>query len=123
MNMNETKAASNNMSLAALIFGILAVLGSFTVVLTPVFAGLAITFSWLSRGDKRMCTQAVVGNVLGVIAIVISIIVLIAIVMVIASVFVMTIEGGGMDMETIPDTAHDVFGYIAGIRGVFTCLG
>lgn len=73
--MNNIKADSNTMSLAALVFGILSVLGSLVVVPTPLFAGLAITFSWLSRGDKRMSNQALAGNILAVIAICISLIV------------------------------------------------
>lgn len=73
--MNTIKASSNSMSLAALVLGILAVLASILVIPTPLFAGLSITFSWLSRGDKRMSNQALAGNILAVIAIVISLIV------------------------------------------------
>ncbi len=73
--MNTIKAGSNGMSLAALVFGIMAVLGSIVVIPTPLLAGLSITFSWLSRGDKRMNNQALAGNILSVIAIVISLIV------------------------------------------------
>lgn len=90
--MEEIKSKANSMSLAALIFGIIAVLGSFTVVLTPLFAGLAVTFALLSRGDKKMCGQAIAGNVLAVFAVAVSIIVLIALVVVIASFAVMPIE-------------------------------
>ncbi len=64
------------MSLASLVFGILAVIGSFVVVPTPLLAGLAITFAWLSRGDRRMGNQAIAGNILALIAIAISIIIL-----------------------------------------------
>ena len=74
--MNNIKAGSNTMSLAALVFGILSVLGSLVVVPTPLFAGLAITFSWLSRGDRKMSNQALAGNILAVVAILISLFVL-----------------------------------------------
>ena len=73
--MNTIKAGSNSMSLAALVFGILAVLASIVVIPTPLLAGLSITFSWLSRGNKRMSNQALAGNILAVIAIIISLIV------------------------------------------------
>ena len=69
-------AKTNGLSLAALIFGILAFLGSFAVVPTPFCASLAVMFSWLSRGDKKMNGQAVAGNVLAVAAVVISLVVL-----------------------------------------------
>ncbi len=74
--MKTVKAGSNSMSLASLVFGILAVLGSCVVIPTPFFAGLAITFSWLSRGDRRMNNQALAGNILAIVAIIISLFVL-----------------------------------------------
>ena len=74
--MNNIKASSNGLSLASLIFGILAVLGSFMMITTPIFSGLAITFAWLSRGDKKMSNQAIAGNILAFIAIAISLILL-----------------------------------------------
>ncbi len=82
--MNTIKADSNTMSLAALVFGILSLLGSLVIVPTPLFAGLAITFSWLSRGDRRMSNQALAGNILAVFAIGISLIVLTIIVFALA---------------------------------------
>lgn len=85
--MNNTKAESNSMSLASLVFGILAVLSSFIVVLTPLFAGLAITFAWLSRGDKHMSNQAIAGNILAVISIVVSFAVLMSIIVICAAAF------------------------------------
>lgn len=85
--MNNTKAESNSMSLASLVFGILAVLGSFAVVPTPLFAGLSITFACLSRGDKHMSNQAVAGNILAVISIIVSIMVLMAITAIFAAAF------------------------------------
>ena len=75
-NMNTVKAGSNSMSLASLVFGILAVLGSIVIIPTPFLAGLAITFSWLSRGDRKMSNQALAGNILAVAAILISLFVL-----------------------------------------------
>lgn len=75
--MNNIKASSNGLSLASLIFGILAVLGSFMMFTTPIFSGLAITFAWLSRGDKKLSNQAIAGNILAIIAIVISLIIFI----------------------------------------------
>ena len=73
--MDDIIARANALSLASLVFGILAVLGSFVIVPTPMLSGLAITFSWLSRGDKRMNSQALAGSILAAIAIVISLIV------------------------------------------------
>ena len=78
--MNNIKASSNGLSLASLVFGILAVIGSFVIVPTPLFAGLAITFSWLSRGDRRMSNQALAGNILALIAIAVSIIIFVVII-------------------------------------------
>ena len=45
----QTKAAPNALSTASLLFGILALLTSITVVAVPFTASLAITFAWLSR--------------------------------------------------------------------------
>ena len=78
--MNNIKASSNGLSLASLVFGILAVIGSFVIIPTPLFAGLAITFSWLSRGDRRMSNQALAGNILALIAIAVSIIIFVVII-------------------------------------------
>ncbi len=75
--MDNVKAKSNSLSLASLIFGILALMGSVLIIPTPFTAGLAITFSWLSRGDKKLSNQAIAGNILAVIAIAVSLIVLI----------------------------------------------
>lgn len=83
------------MSLASLVFGILAVLSSFIVVFTPLFAGLAITFAWLSRGDKRMSNQAAAGNVLAVISIAVSIAVILAIMSFFAAAFTDPIQWFG----------------------------
>ena len=47
MNHQE-RAEYNGLSIAALVFGILAVLGSFTILATPLLASLAISFAWLS---------------------------------------------------------------------------
>ena len=85
--MNDIKAKPNGLSLAALIFGILAVLGSFTVVGTPFLSGLAIMFSWLSRGDRKMCGQALAGNILGAAAIFISLIVAVVLAVMLANSF------------------------------------
>lgn len=78
--MNTVKAGSNSMSLASLVFGILAVLGSCVIFPTPFLAGLAITFSWLSRGDRRMSNQALAGSILAAVAILISLFVLVLII-------------------------------------------
>ena len=71
MNHQE-RAEYNGLSIAALVFGILAVLGSFTILATPLLASLAISFAWLSRGERKMHWQAITGNVLAVLSIVIS---------------------------------------------------
>lgn len=69
---NNVYSKANGLSAAALIFGILALLGSFLVIPTPFNASMAIMFSWLSRGDKKMNRQALAGNILALASIVIS---------------------------------------------------
>ena len=77
--MNEqTKAVPNGLSTASLIFGILALLTSITVVLVPFNASMAIMFAWLSRGNKKMCSRAAAGNLMGIISLVLGLVVLIA---------------------------------------------
>ena len=75
---NNISAERNGLSTASLVFGILALIFSVFIVFTPFNAALAITFSWLSRGDKKMNGQAIAGNILGLISIVISIAVVVA---------------------------------------------
>ena len=75
---NNISAERNGLSTASLVFGILALIFSWSVVLTPFNSALAITFSWLSRGDKKMNGQAIAGNILGLISIIISIAVVVA---------------------------------------------
>lgn len=74
---NQTYAKPNGLSLAALIFGILAFLGSFCVLTTPFLASMAVMFSWLSRGDRKMNGQAIAGNILALAAAVISLVILV----------------------------------------------
>ncbi len=81
----QTKAAPNALSTASLLFGILALLTSITVVAVPFTASLAITFAWLSRGNKRMNGRAVAGNVMAIVSIVLGITVLIALVLALIS--------------------------------------
>ena len=84
--MNEqTKAAPNALSNASLFFGILALLSCITVIAVPPLACLAITFSWLSRGNKRMNGRAVAGNVMAIVSIVLGIAVLAALVLALIS--------------------------------------
>ena len=74
----QSKAAPNALSTASLVFGILALLTSITVVAVPFNASLAIMFSWLSRGDKKMNGRAVAGNVMALVSIVLGLAVLVA---------------------------------------------
>ena len=81
--MNDTlKAESNGMSLAALVFGILSLLFSAAVLPTFLFGPMALTLGLLSRGDKKLGSQASVAVILAVISAVISIVVTVAAVIV-----------------------------------------
>lgn len=72
---NNIRAEANGLSIAGLVFGILAVLSSFTVVFIPFFASMAITFSLLSRGNKKMNVQAIAGNILAIVSIIIGLLI------------------------------------------------
>lgn len=73
--MDKTaKAAKNSLSVTSLVFGILAVAVSWTVVLGLPNALLAIMFSALSRGKMKRNGQAVAGMLLGIAAILLGII-------------------------------------------------
>ena len=74
--MNGTlKAESNGMSLAALIFGILSLLFSAAVLPTFLFGPMALTLGLLSRGEKKLGSQASIAVILAVISAVISLVV------------------------------------------------
>ena len=77
---DQLKAGANGLSIASLLFGILALLTSITVIPVLFFASLAIMFSWLSRGNRRMNGQALAGNILAIISIIISICVVVALI-------------------------------------------
>lgn len=68
------KAETNGLAIAALVFGVLSVLTCWTVILPIPQATLAIAFALLSRGNKKECTMAVVGTVLGIIGVVLGIV-------------------------------------------------
>ncbi len=105
--MNENlKAESNGLSVASFIFGILALLSSFVMVLTPFFAPMAIAFAWLSRGKGKMHWQAVAGNLLALLSIVISI----AVLMVLCVVFMAAISAAlsGLDTETLRSALEQI---------------
>ena len=76
---DQLKAETNGLSIASLVFGIFALLTSSTVVPVIFMSSMAIMFSWLSRGNRRMNGQALAGNILAIISIIISIGVVIAI--------------------------------------------
>ena len=70
---DQLKAETNGLSIASLVFGIFALLTSITVVPVIFMSSMAIMFSWLSRGNRRMNGQALAGNILAIISIIISI--------------------------------------------------
>ena len=82
MEIHE-KAAPNGMSLAAFIFGILTLLGSCTIALPVFTAPLTVTFALLSRGNKRMNTQAFTGLLLAVFGLAIGLIVFVLVLLII----------------------------------------
>ncbi len=100
--MNENlKAEYNGLSVASFVFGILAVLSSFVLVLTPFFAPLAITFAWLSRGNKKMNWQAVAGNTLAILSILISFVVCGVLIFFMFDQIVKFLQGNSQSVEQI----------------------
>lgn len=74
----NVKAETNGLAIASLVFGIIGILISWTMVLNIPCACLTFAFSLLSRGNKKKCSMAVVGTVMGIISIVIGIVVAIS---------------------------------------------
>ena len=74
MEGKET-ADSNGMAVASVVFGIFAILTSWTVLLGIPNACMAIMFGNLSRGCRRKCGTARTGVILGTVSIVIAVIV------------------------------------------------
>lgn len=52
--MKKNIAKTNGMSVAGFIFGLFCLLTAFVISFVPLFAGLSICLSILSRGDQRM---------------------------------------------------------------------
>lgn len=71
----QVKAETNGLAIASLVFGIIGILISWTVVLNLPFACMTFAFSLLSRGNKRKCGVAAAGTILGIVSIVIGIVV------------------------------------------------
>ena len=71
--INAKEKSSTGMAVGSLIMGLLSLLTSFIMIFTPLFSGLAIAFSWLSRGNSKMKGAAIIGNILAVIAMIVSI--------------------------------------------------
>lgn len=68
----KIRAEANGLAVASLVFGIISVLLSWTVVLNIPCVCLTFAFSLLSRGNKRKCGMAVTGTVLGIVSLVIG---------------------------------------------------
>lgn len=66
------KQEVNGLGVAGLLFGVFSLLFSALVFTVPLFGGLSITFSLLSRGGKRMNTIAMVGIVLTIVSAVVA---------------------------------------------------
>ncbi|MDO4266007.1 MAG: hypothetical protein Q4C63_06020 [Eubacteriales bacterium] len=65
----EERPKANGMAIASLIMGIIAIPASF-LLLGGMFAGLGITFSLLSRGERKLSGVAVAGLVCSLFALV-----------------------------------------------------
>lgn len=69
--MEKTKKYTA-MSVAGFVFGLLCFIFSFTVITAPMFGGLSICFSILSRGDKHMDWLAKIGLIFSIVGIVLA---------------------------------------------------
>jgi len=67
------KAETNGLAIASLIFGILSVLSCWTIILPIPQAALAIGLALLSRGNKKKCTMASTGLILGIVGAVLGV--------------------------------------------------
>ncbi|MBQ1424320.1 MAG: hypothetical protein IIY96_07765 [Lachnospiraceae bacterium] len=110
----QSKAAPNALSTASLVFGILALLTSITVVAVPFMASMAIMFAWLSRGNKRMNGRAVAGNVMAIVSIVLGIVVLVAVLLAAVS-WLHGAASGAMMPELLQPYLEPLMPYLYGI--------
>ena len=74
---SDTKSEVNGLSIAGLVFGILAIITCWMVVFVPFNAGMAITMSCLSRGGKKMNGISITGCVLAGISLFIAVLLMI----------------------------------------------
>ena len=66
------RAETNALSIASLVFGIIGLLISWTVVFNIPCACLTFMFSLLSRGNKKKCGLAAAATVMGIISLIIG---------------------------------------------------
>lgn len=66
------KQEVNGLGIAGLLFGVFSLLFSALVFPVPLFGGLSVTFSLLSRGGKRMNTIAMVGIALTIVSVAVA---------------------------------------------------
>ena len=71
---NNIRAEKNSLSVWSLVFGIIAVLTSWTVIIGIPAALLAITFAALSQGRFKKSKQALCGTLLGTASILLAVI-------------------------------------------------
>lgn len=71
----NVKAETNGLAVASMVFGIISILISWTMVLNLPCACLAFCFSLLSRGNKKKSGPAVAGTVMGIVSIIIGLVV------------------------------------------------
>lgn len=71
---SAVKSESNSLAVASLVFGILGIAGSWTVVAAIPNALLAIMFAELSKGCRRKCKLAVAGMILGIASLLLAVI-------------------------------------------------
>lgn len=75
----KLRADTNALAVASLVFGIIGLLISWTMVFNLPCACLTFMFALLSRGNKRKCGLAVAGTVMGILSLIVGVIVAISI--------------------------------------------
>lgn len=75
---NSRKSEVNGMCIAGLVFSILAVLTSWTVILAPLNAGMAFTLACLSGGKLKMNAVSVISCVLASLSLVLAVLIFLA---------------------------------------------
>ncbi len=107
----KEKAAVNGLAVASLVFGILAILTSWTVIPAVMNALFALMFASLSKGCRKKCGIALAGMLLALSAIVIALIAA-AVFFELAVDFVNSLSGSREEM------LRDLLDALPGLKGV-----